>query len=258
MRVLLISDVHANWPALQAIDESFDLCLCVGDLVDYGCEPAPVIDWVRRKAICVRGNHDHAVAQNIVTNGLTGFKYLSGVTRPVSRARISEDDRRYLAGLPVTKYLTIDGRTFLVVHATPRDPLDEYAGADEEFWRRRLQRVAADVVCVGHSHMSFELDVDGVRVINPGSVGLSRDGDPRASYAVWEDGIVTFKRVEYDVERTIRIVEESPLPDQAKKLLTQVYRTGVMPNGNHKPNNGVHAKNGVYLQTALKISAPGG
>lgn len=258
MRVLLISDLHANWPALRAIEEPFDLCLCIGDLVDYGCEPAPVIDWVRRKAICVRGNHDHAVAQNIVTNGVTGFKYLSGVTRPVSRERISEDDRRFLAGLPVTKYLTIDGKTFLLVHATPRDPLDEYAGPDMEFWRRRLQRVEADVVCVGHSHQSFELDVDGVKVINPGSVGLSRDGDARASYVIWENGVAIFKRVEYDVEETVRSVEESPLPQQAKQMLAQVYRTGVVPNGSHKSLDGLHSKNGVYLQSTLKICAPGG
>jgi putative phosphoesterase len=258
MRVLLISDLHANWPALQAIDEPFDLCLCIGDLVDYGCQPVPVIDWVRRNAVCVRGNHDHAVAQNIATHGVTGFKYLSGVTRPVSRERISESDCRFLARLPVTKYLSIDGKTFLLVHATPRDPLDEYAGADQEFWRRRLQRVEADVVCVGHSHQAFELEIDGVKIINPGSVGLSRDGDPRASYVIWENGSAAFKRVEYDVEQTVRAVEDSPLPEQAKQMLAQVYRTGIVPNGSHKPANGLHSKNGVYLQSQTKLSAPGG
>ena len=83
MRILLVSDIHANWPALEAIDEPHDLCLCIGDLVDYGCEPVPVVEWVRRRAaVCVRGNHDHMVAQNVVTNGAAGFRYLSGVTRP--------------------------------------------------------------------------------------------------------------------------------------------------------------------------------
>ena len=259
MRVLILSDLHANWPALEAIDERFDLCLCLGDLVDYGCEPAPVIDWVRRRAICVRGNHDHAVAQNVITNGVTGFRYLSGVTRPISRERISETDRRYLAGLPVTKYLTIEGKRFLLVHATPRDTLDEYATTDPDFWKRRVEGVGADVVCVGHTHQTYEILVGSTCVINPGSVGLPRDGDPRASYAIWENGAVSFKRVAYDVERTVRTVQEAALPDQAKEMLTQVYRTGVLPNGFNKGMNGVQSRNGVYLQSSATIlSAPGG
>ena len=203
MRILLISDVHANWPALAAVAaaEQFDACLCMGDLVDYGCEPAPVIDWVRRHAtVCVRGNHDHMVAQNVATNGAGGFRYLSGATRRLSRERISEADRRYLAALPVTRYLTLDGIRFLLVHATPRDPLDEYAPPEVDFWRRRLENVAADFVLVGHTHFPYELFTSGARVINPGSVGLPRDGDPRASYAVLEGAKVTFRRAEYDVQ----------------------------------------------------------
>src|SRR5438045_719939 len=111
MRILLISDLHANRPALEAIAEPLDLCLCLGDLVDYGCEPAPVIDWVRRNcSVCVRGNHDHMVAQNVSTTGINGFRYLSGVTRPISRQRLSEEDRRFLADLPITRFLTLDGK----------------------------------------------------------------------------------------------------------------------------------------------------
>src|SRR6516164_9241000 len=63
MRVLLVADIHGNWPALQAINEQHDLCLCLGDLVDYALEPAPCVDWVRNRAhYAVRGNHDHGVA----------------------------------------------------------------------------------------------------------------------------------------------------------------------------------------------------
>ena len=79
MRILLISDIHGNWPALQAVaTETYDVCLCLGDLVDYGLEPAPCIAWVREHARCtVRGNHDHGVAQNVLVNGKVGYKYLS-------------------------------------------------------------------------------------------------------------------------------------------------------------------------------------
>jgi putative phosphoesterase len=237
MRILLISDVHANWPALAAVAaEPFDACLCLGDLVDYGCEPAPVIDWVRRHALaCVRGNHDHMVAQNVVTNGVGGFRYLSGATRRLSRERISEPDRRYLADLPVTKYLTLGGLRFLLVHATPRDPLDEYAPPEVDFWRRRLDNVDADFVCVGHTHFPYELFTADARVINPGSVGLPRDGDPRASYAVLEGAKVTFRRVEYDVAKTLDALAASPIADHAKTMLAEVYRTGTLLNGNGKP-----------------------
>ncbi|HMF14390.1 MAG TPA: metallophosphoesterase family protein, partial [Gemmataceae bacterium] len=72
MRILLLADVHGNWPALQAIQEPHDECVCLGDLVDYGLEPAPCIDWVRRNARhVVRGNHDHAVAQDVRVVGRT-------------------------------------------------------------------------------------------------------------------------------------------------------------------------------------------
>src|SRR4029077_3084165 len=116
MRILLVSDLHANRPAVEAIREPFDVCLCLGDLVDYGTEPAPVIDWVRKNALaCVRGNHDHMVAQNVVTVGQTGFTSLSAATRPLSRQQVSEADRRFLAGLPVTKFLTLDGMRIMLV-----------------------------------------------------------------------------------------------------------------------------------------------
>jgi putative phosphoesterase len=227
MRVLVVADIHANWPALRAVQEPHDLCLCLGDLVDYALDPAPCIDWVRRRAhFAVRGNHDHGAAQDIRVNGRNGFKYLSGVTRVITRERLGGEDLRFLANLPVSKVVTIDDVRFLLVHATPRDPLDEYAPAEVDFWTRRLQNVDADVVCVGHTHQPYVLEVDSKLVINPGSIGQPRDGDPRASYAVIENRRVEFKRVEYSVEETIRTVQESNLTEQAKLQLTEVFRTG--------------------------------
>src|SRR5438876_8037295 len=124
MRVLLVADIHGNWPALQALNEPHDVCFCLGDLVDYALEPAPCIDWVRRHAhFAVRGNHDHGVAQDIRVNGRNGFKYLSGVTRVLTRDRLGAEELRFLASLPVTKVVTIDDVRILLVHATPRDPL---------------------------------------------------------------------------------------------------------------------------------------
>ncbi len=227
MRILLIADIHANWPALRTLNEPHDVCFCLGDLVDYALEPSPCIDWVRRRAHhAVRGNHDHGVAQNVLVNGKTGFKYLTTVTRPLTHERITAEDARFLAELPLTRALTLDDTRFLLVHATPRDPLDEYAAADADFWARRLESVDCDVLCVGHTHQPYVLPVGDKLVVNPGSLGLPRDGDPRGSYAVIEDNRVELKRFDYPAEETARVVLASGLPDDAKAALAEVFRTG--------------------------------
>lgn len=227
MRVLLLADIHANWAALEAIKEPYDACLVLGDLVDYALEPSRCIQWVRQKAThAVRGNHDHGVAQFVRVQGRNGFKYLTGVTRQVTQERITTDERRFLGALPVTKRVTVDGVKFLLVHATPRDPLDEYSIPDVNFWSRRLANVDAQVVCVGHTHHPYILEVGDKLVINPGSVGQPRDGDPRACYAIIENQRVELKRIEYPVEDTVTSVMESNLPEPAKGLLVEVFRTG--------------------------------
>ena len=233
MRILLIADVHGNWPALQAAaTEPHDVCLFLGDLVDYFLEPGPCLAWVREKArFAVRGNHDHGAAQNVTVSGRTGYKYLTAVTRPLTRERLSESDLRYLSRMPVTRLTTLDNTRFFLVHATPRDPLDEFAPPDVDFWSRRLGDVDADVVCVGHTHQPYVLEVGDKLVINPGSVGLPRDGDPRASYAVIEDYKVDLKRIEYPVEDAAAVIRASPLPEAAKDLLVEIVRTGAPVNG---------------------------
>jgi putative phosphoesterase len=231
MRILVVSDIHANWPALAAIDEPHDVCICLGDLVDYGPDPAPCVRWAMEHAhYAIRGNHDHGVAQGIDVSGEKGYRYLTRVSRPMMWDALGPEERRFLLQLPLTRRFTLEGRRFLLVHATPRDPLDEYLMKDPELWARRLQKVDADIVCVGHSHMQFNLAVDGVVVVNPGSVGQPRDGDPRAAYAVIEDNRIELKRVAYPIEETIARVEAAPLPDRAKQLLSACLRNGRLPD----------------------------
>lgn len=235
MRILLLSDIHANWPALQALDDKWDLCVCLGDLVDYGVEPGPCVDWVRQNAHhVVRGNHDHGAAQDVRVTAQHGFKYLTMVTRPLTRQRLGAADLRYLGRLPVTRMVTIQGVVYLFVHATPRDPLDEFAPGAPEFWSRCLNGVDADVICVGHTHQPYVVEVGNKVVINPGSVGLPRDGDPRGSYAIIDNDSIELKRYEYPVEAAVRVVSVSPLPENAKEQLIHVYRTG----GGERTGNG--------------------
>jgi putative phosphoesterase len=255
MRVLVVADIHGNRAAIEAIREPFDTCICLGDLVDYGPEPGACVEWVRKNATyCVRGNHDHGAAQNVEIQGVGGFRYLTSVTRPFSVAALTRDQRRYLAELPTFRMFVLGGKRYLLVHATPRDPMDEYAPPEENFWAPRLAGLKVDYVLTGHTHVPYTLRVNGTLVINPGSVGLSRDGDPRTAYAIIDGDDVQLKRAEYPIEETVRAVEAHTPDEIARLMLIDVFRTGGMPtrwlrngtgmngqaqNGNGTTGNGV-------------------
>lgn len=227
MRILLLADIHSNWPALEAIRESFDVCLCLGDLVDYGTDPVPCVEWVRQKAsAAVRGNHDHAVAQRIPSRRSTGLGRIASAARPVHWQVLTPSQLSFLGRLPVTRRMELDHRSFYLVHATPRDPLDEYLKNDAAGWQARLDGIDADFVCVGHTHQPFCLELERTRVINPGSVGQPRDGDPRAAYCLIDNGKVHLRRVEYDIERTLNQMRQCGFPDDAFEVAAHFLRTG--------------------------------
>ena len=231
MRILLVADIHANWPALDAVRESFDVALCLGDIVEYGVVPGPCVDWVREHCLhTVRGNHDHGAAHDVpsLPNGTKGFKYLTAATRQLGRQRMNEEQRRFLAKLPLTRFVTLDGIRMMLVHATPRDPLDEFAPGDAEVWAKRLEGIDVDVVCVGHTHRQFALEINNTIVINPGSVGLQREGDPRAAYAIIDGTKIELRRIDYPIEDAVRDAEAAPLPDDVKQMLSKVYREGCL------------------------------
>ncbi|MBA4066857.1 MAG: YfcE family phosphodiesterase [Isosphaera sp.] len=227
MRILVLADIHGNKAALDAVREPADAVLCLGDLVDYGPEPGACVDWVRANADhCVRGNHDHGVAQDVPVRGGAGFRYLTGATRPHSVAAVTPAQRRYLADLPTSRLVGLGGKRLLLVHATPRDPMDEFAPPDPEFWAPLVAGLEVDFVLAGHTHQPYVLKVGGTTVVNPGSVGLTRDGDPRASYAVIEDGAVRLRRVEYPVEETVAAAAAVLSDPLARRMLTDTYRGG--------------------------------
>src|SRR6202012_5786821 len=107
------------------------------------------VRWAMEHAdYAIRGNHDHGVAQGIAVNGDTGYRYLTRVSRPRMWEALGVDERRYLLQLPLTQRLTLNGKRYFLVHATPRDPLDEYLMKDPKLWARRIQDVEADIICV--------------------------------------------------------------------------------------------------------------
>lgn len=247
MRILLLADIHANWPALQAIDEEFDECIFVGDVVDYATDPRPCVEWVQQNSSwSVRGNHDHSVAQRVsVTPGGT-FRQMAAAMRSHHLEVLTDEHLTWLAQLPVTQHVSIGEHTFLLVHATPRDPMDEYIangrngnfGQDSETlrskWASRLDHVNVDFVCVGHTHIPLDLQLDNCRIVNPGSVGQPRDGDPRAAYAIIEDGEVAFHRVEYDIDRTIAHMRESGIDEKIVAKSEIILRSGGNPQQKHE------------------------
>lgn len=227
MRILVIADIHANWAALSSIDETFDACLFAGDLVDYSTDPIPCIDWVRQNSSAsVRGNHDHAVAQRIPGRNSNGIGGLANVTREVHWELLTPAHTKFLARLPVTRRITLDDNVFHLVHATPRDPLDEYLRDDPEIWAERLDSIEADFVCVGHTHIPYCLELDRVTVLNPGSVGQPRDGDPRCSYAIIENGRVEIRRVKYDIDQTLRQMRDCGVDRDSVELAEMFLRSG--------------------------------
>ncbi len=227
MRMLLLADIHSNWPALTAIDEEFDACFFLGDLVDYATDPVPCVEWVQRHATwCIRGNHDHSVAQRVAVRPNGTFRQISAAMREHHFRVLSDEHLTWLARMPVTQHVTYGGNRFLLVHASPRDPLDEYVGESVDQWKARLDHVDVDFVCVGHTHVPMHLDVDGTQIINPGSVGQPRDGDPRAAYAIIEDGSVQFHRVEYDIDQTVAHMRESGIDPEITRQTEQVLRKG--------------------------------
>ncbi len=224
MRIALISDIHSNWEALQAVwreVKKADAILCMGDLVGYGASPNEVVNFVReqmekRTFLCVRGNHDNAIA----FGAEWGFNpYARQAVRWHQRVMTSEN-LEFLRRLPIRQLFTDDtGRSYLLIHGSPRAPIDEYLFpwfSDEEF-RAVLSYVRQDDLLVGHTHVPMMRVIDGRRVINPGGVGQPRDGDWRSAYAMIDTekeppDNVEFLRVEYDVDSAAEKIIEAGLP----------------------------------------------
>lgn len=229
MKILIVSDIHANWMALQAIKENADFIVCLGDLVDYGPAPAECVAWVRKNAHkIVRGNHDHAVGYNADPQCNAAYREMALATRDIHMQILERSDREYLRNTPMEITFELGGSRFYAVHASPLSPLHRYLPnpLTEDALAMEIEKVDADVILMGHTHLPSILHALGKMVINPGSVGQPKQGDPRASYAVWEDGEARLMKTEYPVEETVRQIEAMPLESAIIARLSQILRTG--------------------------------
>jgi predicted phosphodiesterase len=232
MRTLVISDIHGNLPALQAVlnAEAWDELICLGDLVAYGPDPIECVRLIRSAgATTVQGNHDRALAERVAPRCRPTFERLAEATHAFARSEATDEDVAYLAGLPRWLFVERDGRRHLLVHATPSDPLYRYLAPDAPEWVGEVHRSDVRVVLVGHTHQQFRRDISTVTVVNPGSVGQPKDGDPTAAYAVIEDGRIHLRRVTYRVEDTIAGLQRRALAEADVADLSEILRTGSVP-----------------------------
>jgi diadenosine tetraphosphatase ApaH/serine/threonine PP2A family protein phosphatase len=236
VRYLILTDLHANGEALDAVVRHaagrYDRALCCGDLIGYGADPNRVVDWVRENCVLtVRGNHDKA------STGLDDLEWFNPVAKKAAmwtQETLTPENCDWIRALPTGP---LDLEDFQVLHGSPYDE-DEYVIAANEALQAftYLQR---KIAFFGHTHVQggfiwnharvetiprtplrsdrqvLEIDPDCAYLLNAGSVGQPRDGDPRAAYALYDSGahMVTFFRCEYDIAGAQRRIREAGLPD---------------------------------------------
>jgi diadenosine tetraphosphatase ApaH/serine/threonine PP2A family protein phosphatase len=237
MRVAVISDIHANLHALDAVAEAIerdapDEIWCLGDLVGYGPQPNACCAWAAaRTGLCLAGNHDLGV---LGTLDLSDFSSDAEAAASWHRSVLEDDARAFLAGLESSS--TREGVG--LYHASPRDPVWEYV-LTWEAARDAIRDSGTELTLVGHSHVPLaivdgrgaigghaaggtEIDLSAGRwLLNPGSVGQPRDGDPNAAWLLLDLDArrASFHRVPYDIARTQAEIREHGLPDALAERL---------------------------------------
>ena len=236
MRIALVSDIHANLPALQAVLRELDArhdveaIYHLGDLVGYAPWPNEVVEMIARRGIAgVAGNYDSTVARDYKH---CGCKYedpkqeeLSHLSYAWTREHVTAETKRFLGALPFRLDLRplgghVAGPRLILVHGAPTlNTLYWTEERDEDFCRKMIARAGVepgDVLAFGHTHLPWQRMVDGVLLVNTGSVGRPKDGDPRACYVVIDIGggrsTAEFVRVGYDVATAQGAIRESTLP----------------------------------------------
>jgi putative phosphoesterase len=196
VRVGVVSDAHGNLTGFEACLKEMgelDVLLFGGDLLGYYFEGASLLRRLRALgAICIAGNHDlyflahqkRAIAHPIAVPSQTAYLARYGPSLARAAAELSEEEVEWLASLPCDRTLCLEGKTIRLIHGSPWRPADEYIYPDYPSFER-FEEVEADLVVMGHTHRPF-LRTQGKMLLNAGSCGQPRDGDPRACYAVLE------------------------------------------------------------------------
>lgn len=238
MDYLVLSDVHANAAALEAIleAESWDRVLFLGDAVDAGPQPNEAVSILSRlRGRFLAGNHDRQV---LAVDPNTEPDDPDEAWRHWTHTVLTDDSTEFLRSLSESQVIELGGRQIRLHHGDfpaawggPEWNGRLWPDADEEIFARAAEAFDEPVVLHGHSHIQFETTVDGTTFWNPGSVGQTRLGDVLACYATITDGSITFKAVEYDADRTCDAMDTLPLDDEYVEARKRVYTEGRLPNG---------------------------
>ncbi len=245
MRILILADIHGNWPALQAVLDSethLDQVLCLGDLVNYGPQPVECVRWAMQLAPpsqVIRGNHDRAFGLGLSPCCASENEHLAGAMQSATANLLSRTEREFLARLQLVAQFRCAGATWFACHIPARRAFQpEYPRLNPKWpWEsdiillgppemRFIMVGHPEVLLVGHGHSPMQERWMTTSVVNPGSVGRPTDGDPRAAYAVWEDGEFTLRRTAYDIEETIRAYAQLDVEPEVAESLAQGLRTG--------------------------------
>ena len=230
MKIVIISDIHGNFDALSALRGTYDELWVLGDLVNYGPEPEPVIDFVRSKAsIVIRGNHDHSIGFNEDPRCSPRFQAMAEATRRYTDSVLKFGHKHYLRNLPLNVETQRGETRFYLCHALPSDPLFGYCEADSPRWLEEAESINADVILVGHTHVPAMRSLGSRVLVNPGSLGQPKTGSPQARYAVWEDGGFELKSYPYPFEKTVGKVQSLPIAPALRDELSNILQTGNIP-----------------------------
>lgn len=214
MKLLVISDIHGNMQALDAVMSiAHDEVICLGDIVDYGPSPGECIDLLDKQGIpTIMGNHDNAVAFRMECGCGYEYKHLSVSTREYTWNVLNERQLGFLKKLPFSLERVENGRKLYFTHGSPLSFYD-YIKPDtpEEVIRGYINGLDADFIFVGHSHTPFVRKIGDVTLVNPGSVGQPKDEDNRASCAVFDTDTLRTEiiRVRYDMETVCDNIRKS-------------------------------------------------
>jgi protein phosphatase len=230
MKIVIISDIHANIDALRALPEPYDELWVLGDLVNYGPDPAAVIDFVQSKAsVVVAGNHDYSIGFNQDPRCSARFRQIAEATRRYTDSVLSPAHKDFLRRLPRYVETLRQGTRFHLCHAIPSDPLFGYCQADSPRWPAEIEDLKSDVLLVGHTHLPSLQSMGSRSVVNPGSLGQPKSGSPEARYAVWEDGRIRLKSYPYPIETAVASVQALPIDELSRNELCAMLRTGEVP-----------------------------
>lgn len=234
MKIAIMADIHANLEAAEAVLKDIDKervqkLLFAGDIVDFGASPRECIGFVMQYADkIVAGNHDYAVAHGVDCLCHEDFRELSQATKEYTWRVIEGYDQQYLRDMSVEVQFVIEGKRFYMVHGAPSDHLYKYLVPEtpEKTWQEEISGIKADFIVLGHTHIPLVKKIGDTTIINPGSVGQPRDGNPDASYALIDDDLISIRRVKYDIDLAVKKIYELPLKKEIKEGLENILRRG--------------------------------